>query len=58
MDVIHVVIPSVGKVSPQVYDGDDLDLLAMYFTLVKVLYLQGSLAIIPSIIRLIEPTRR
>ena len=38
--------------------SNDLDLLALAFTLVKVLFLQGNLAVIPSLVRVIERIRR
>ena len=40
------------------YDLNSLDLLAVGFTMVKVLYAQGKFSMLPSLFRLIEPTRR
>jgi tetratricopeptide (TPR) repeat protein len=37
---------------------EDHDMLALFFTLVKVLYSSGCLGVLPSLIRLIEPARR
>lgn len=43
--------------SSERFDGSSLDFLALAFTLVKILYSQGKLNKIPSLFRLIEPTR-
>jgi hypothetical protein len=40
------------------YDPDSLDLLAISFALVKLLYLQGKLHKLAAVYRVIEPTRR
>ena len=44
--------------SKEEYDGDALDLLAISFTLVKLLYLRGRLHRLPAVFKVIEPTRR
>eukprot|EP00947_MAST-08B_sp_MAST-8B-sp1_P000931 g931.t1 len=40
------------------YSKDELDLLAVFFALVKILYNMGVLQLIPPLIRLLEPARR
>ena len=40
------------------YDPDSLDLLAISFALVKLLYLQGKLHKLAAVYRIVEPTRR
>ena len=40
------------------YDADSLDLLAIAFTLVKMLYLQGKLHRLGALFKIIEPSRR
>jgi tetratricopeptide (TPR) repeat protein len=51
--------PSSASASPS---GEDktlaLDLLAIAFTAVKMLYVRGQLAYLPQLIRVVEPTRR
>lgn len=49
--------PVVDK-SSEAYSDDDLELLAIGFTVVKVMYCLGRLALIPLVVALIEPTRR
>jgi len=44
--------------SKEEYDPDALDLLAIAFALVKLLYLQGKLHKLAALYRVIEPTRR
>lgn len=39
------------------YNDVELDLLALYFTVVKILYLQGSLSILPLFLNILEPLR-
>ena len=39
------------------YSPDELSFLSVLFTVVKVLYLQGSFAILPELINVIEPLR-
>jgi hypothetical protein len=43
---------------PELYDNDSFDVLALTFTLVKILYLHNALKLLPSLIRVIEATRR
>jgi len=56
----------VGPAAPVVYDKKtkkvkysdaELDLLALYATMVKVLFLQGRLAVLPALFQLLEPCR-
>ncbi|CAM9673495.1 unnamed protein product [Chrysoparadoxa australica] len=42
----------------ETYSATDLDLLALYFTIAKILYIKGSLAVLPDLVRLIEPCRQ
>jgi hypothetical protein len=51
-------VEAEGDVGPLVDMTNDLDLLAITFTIVKILFIQGNLAIIPSLVRAIEPIRR
>ena len=46
--------PTLNK---EEYDDAALDLLALVFTLIKILYLKGQLGVLPSLFRLVEPTR-
>jgi tetratricopeptide (TPR) repeat protein len=47
-----------GASGQTAHDEQDYDLLAVFFTLVKVLFTAGCLTPIPSLVRLIEPARR
>jgi hypothetical protein len=41
------------------YDAESLDVLALLFTLVKLLFLHGNaLPLLPALLHAIEPTRR
>jgi hypothetical protein len=51
-EVTDILSPEAQKAT------DDHDMLALFFTLVKVLYSSGCLGVLPSLIRLIEPARR
>lgn len=41
----------------EAYDDDALDLIAIGFTMIKLLYLQGNLQALPALYRTMEPTR-
>lgn len=47
-----------GEIGPVVDMTNDLDLLAITFTIVKILFVQGNLALVPHLVRAIEPIRR
>jgi hypothetical protein len=47
---------SAQKIPP--YNADELDLLALHFTMVKILYVVGALALVPPLIKIIEEARR
>ena len=44
------------KIPP--YSSDELDLMALHFTMVKILYVVGAVALIPGLVKLIEESRR
>jgi tetratricopeptide (TPR) repeat protein len=46
-----------SKPQNEAYNSDELDLLALFCTLVKILYVVGCLEIIPPLIKLINPVR-
>lgn len=48
---------SVEESGRQIYDNSSLDLLAVAFTVVKLLYLQGRLDRLPAVYRCVERTR-
>ncbi|EKX50783.1 hypothetical protein GUITHDRAFT_103373 [Guillardia theta CCMP2712] len=50
--------PEASKQKLPPYSSDELDLLALHFTIVKILYVTGALARIPDLVELIEPARR
>lgn len=48
----------VPEEAKTLYDGDSLDLLAVAFTVVKLLYLQGRLHLLPAVYRCVERSRQ
>eukprot|EP01133_Synstelium_polycarpum_P007419 gene7419-8679_t len=51
-------IPADEGPKPAAYTKDDHDFLALWYTLVKVLYVAGILEPLPKLVRILEPTRR
>ena len=49
---------SSSSVTNEEYDANSLDLLALGFTLVKILYAQGKMSLLLSLFRVIERTRK
>ena len=46
-----------GAAAAGTYSAEDLDLLALYFTAVKLLFGMGALQALPPLLRLLEPAR-
>lgn len=55
----EAMVAQIGAPPPAkyIYPEDELNLLAMYFTLVKVLYLLGFLQFLPPLVALLKPLR-
>jgi hypothetical protein len=49
--------PAKGEQRLPPYSADELDLLALHFTICKILYVVGALALIPGVVEVIEPAR-
>ena len=51
------MIPNIEKKGKPPVEEEQLDLLALFFTLVKVLFIGGALQVVEQLVRVIEPVR-